>query len=279
MSKLIVIMGIITSLGISLGCPPAVRPQEIEALKSQLEAAVAASERAQAQLDFMTKEFAETRKELVALKPMVVPTVEVKPVTIDPRKTALIIVDMQNDFVLLGGALGPKTAAAAKANAGYISRIRALLDKCRAAGMPIIYTQDYHYENDPEFAIWPVHCLSGTWGVEIVSELAPKPGDYIVRKGGKTVAYDVFFASYKPYEMENTLKKLGVDTVIVTGTVSHICVYATVVGTAQRGYRTIVPKDCIISLPFWPFGERMALFQFVHLYNVAVTESGKITFK
>lgn len=278
-STLIVTIGIITGLCVSLGCAPAVKPQEVEQLRSQLEAMVAASQKIATQLDFMTTELASTKKKLAELEPLIIPAVEVKPVTIDPKKTALIIVDMQNDFLLLGGKLGPTTASGAKACAEYSSRIKALLDKCRGAGMPIVYTQDYHHKDDPEFAIWPPHCEVGTPGVEIVSELAPKAGDHIVRKGGKTVSYDCFFASHKPNEMEETLKKLGVDTVIVTGTVSHICVYAAVVGCAQRGYKTIVPKDCIISLPFWPFGERLALFQFSHLYKVAVTESGKISFK
>jgi len=114
--------------------------------------------------------------------------------------------------------------------------------------MPVVYTQDYHHPDDPEFAIIPPHCVVGTSGQEEVLEITPQPGDYIVRKGGKTVAYDCFFASYEPNEMENTLASLGVDTVIVTGTVSNICVYCAVVGCAQRGYETIVPKDCIISL-------------------------------
>ena len=279
-SALVVTIAIITalSLGLAGGCAPEAKPSaEVEGLKSQLAAAVAHSEKATAQLDYVTGELSSAKAEYKELGTLVPPAVEPEAVTIDPSKTALIIVDMQNDFLLLGGKLGPTTEAGAEVCAEYTSRIKALLDKCRDAGMPVVYTQDYHHEGDPEFAIWPPHCEVGTSGVEIVSELTPKSGDYIVRKGGKTVSYDCFFASHEPNEMENTLKKLGVDTVIVTGTVSNICVYAAVVGCAQRGYETIVPKDCILSLG--PSGERLALFQFSALYGTAVTQSDMITFK
>ncbi len=285
-STLVVTIAIIMALCVGLGggCAPEVKPSEVKELESQIQQlnsqlanAVAHSKKATAQLDYVTSELSSAKAEYKELGTLVPPDTESKPVTIDSGKTALIIVDMQNDFLLLGGKLGPTTEAGAKACAEYTSRIKALLDKCRGAGMPIVYTQDYHYEGDPEFAIWPPHCVVGTSGVEIVSELAPEAGDSIVRKGGKTVSYDCFFASHEPNEMENTLKKLGVDTVIVTGTVSNICVYAAVVGCAQRGYETIVPKDCILSLA--PSGERLALFQFSALYQAVVTQSNMITFK
>jgi len=208
---------------------------------------------------------------------LVPPYVESQSVTINPGKTALIIVDCQNDFLKLGGKLGPSDEAGADYCAEVVSHIKVLSDKCRVANMPIIYTQDYHQPNDPEFAIWPPHCLVGTSGQEEVPELTPQTGDYVLHKGGKTVSYDCFYASYKPNEMESELKSLGVDTVIVTGTVSNICVYCAVVGCAQRGYKTIVPRNCIASLT--PAGERLALSQFSSLYAVTVTESDKITFK
>jgi nicotinamidase-related amidase len=277
MKKKILLIPVAILLAISLvatGCPPPVPDWADQ------------KEKLEAQLNFVTTELASVRAELGALKreykelkTLVPPPVEVEPVTIDPEKTALMIVDMQNDFVKLGGALGPVDKAGEQANMEYVTRIRALLEKARDAGMPIIYTQDYHYPDDPEFALWGPHVLSGTWGVEIIPELAPKPGDIIVRKGGKFVSYCVWFASWEPNEMEKVLEELGVNTVIVVGTVSHICVYAAVVGSAQRGFSTIVPRDCILTLPFWPWGERFALFQFSALYAVTVTQSDMITFK
>jgi nicotinamidase-related amidase len=279
-SALVVTIAIITalSLGLAGGCAPEAKPSaEVEGLKSQLAAAVIHSEKAAAQLDYVTGQLSAANAEYKELGTLVPPAVEPEAVTIDPSKTALIIVDMQNDFLLLGGKLGPTTEAGASACAEYTSRIKALLDKCRDAGMPVVYTQDYHHPDDPEFAIWPPHCVVGTSGQEEVSELTPEAGDYVLHKGGKTVSYDCFYASYEPNEMENTLASLGVDTVIVTGTVSNICVYCAVVGCAQRGYETIVPKDCILSLA--PSGERLALFQFSALYGVVVTQSDMITFK
>ena len=163
---LLLAMGMVT-----MGCPPPAPPPEVEELRSQLAAKAAHLERAEAQLNYVTTELSSVRAELKSVKSeykeleaMVPPPVEAEPVTIDPEKTALIIVDMQNDFVKLGGALGPTCEAGEQANMEYVRRIKALLEKSRGAGMPIIYTQDYHYEGDPEFELWPPHCLSGTWG-------------------------------------------------------------------------------------------------------------------
>jgi isochorismate hydrolase len=110
------------------------------------------------------------------------PYVESSAVVINPGKTALIIVDMQNDFLKLGGKLGPTDEAGAQYCATIISQVEALLDRCRDADMPVVYTQDYHYPGDPEFAIFPAHCEVGTTGVEIVSELAPEVTVSFVRE-------------------------------------------------------------------------------------------------
>jgi nicotinamidase-related amidase len=87
-------------------------------------------------------------------------------VRVDPARTALVVVDMQNDFVREGGGMLVPGAEAT------IPAIRALLELARAHGMWVVYTQDTHREGDPESRMWPEHARVGSWGWEIVDELA-----------------------------------------------------------------------------------------------------------
>ncbi len=141
---------------------------------------------------------------------------------------------MQNDFVHERGALRVPAAAAT------IDPIRALLAKARAAGVPVIFTQDWHAPDDPEFRVWPPHAVAGTWGAEIVAELAPQPGEPMVRK----TTYDPFFRT----ELEGLLQARGVEHVVITGTVANICVLHAAGSAALRGLQVVVPKDCVSAL-------------------------------
>lgn len=208
----------------------------------------------------------------LAAPPPVTLSVAPKAVAVSSKSTALIIVDMQNDFCRPEGKLyvGPSCARS-------IPHIKYLLDRARGAGIPIIYTQDWHAPDDPEFKVWPPHCIMNTWGSEIVDELKPSERDYIVRKGGKPLSYDCWFASYEPGHLERILESLGVDTLIIAGTVSNICVYHAVAGAAMRGYRVVVPIDCISALS--DYGQELAIFQFSSVYRAEITNSTSITFE
>ena len=86
-------------------------------------------------------------------------------VGVDPAKTALVIIDMQNDFVKQGGSLLVPEAEAT------VPAIKCLLDFARANQMRVVFSQDTHRKGDPEWEIWPEHCREGSWGWEIVAEL------------------------------------------------------------------------------------------------------------
>ena len=94
-------------------------------------------------------------------------------IRVDPARTALVIVDMQNDFVRDGGGLLVPDAATT------IPAIRALLKLARAHQMRIVYTQDTHRDGDPEWRLWPEHAREGSWGWAIVDELAPNRDDVV----------------------------------------------------------------------------------------------------
>jgi nicotinamidase-related amidase len=134
-------------------------------------------------------------------------------VALDPSTTALVVVDMQNDFVADGGSLQVPDAAAT------VPSIADLVRRFRAAGAPVVFTQDTHRDGDPEFAIWPVHAVEGTLGWEIVEALSPLPDDTVIRKP----RYDAFYGT----ALDHLLRQWGVTTLVICGTVANICVRTT----------------------------------------------------
>ena len=89
------------------------------------------------------------------------------------NKYAIIVVDMLNDFVS-GSIAHPRIKH-------IIEPIKELCDKARAAGVPVIYANDSHTpEVDKEFKVWGPHAVEGTWGAEVIDELKPQKGDYII---------------------------------------------------------------------------------------------------
>ncbi len=200
----------------------------------------------------------------MATKTVAVPEYTVtERVEVEPQKTGLIIVDMQNDFVKEGGKLVVPTAK------DTVPAIRKLLDLARQHKMFVAFTQDTHLPGDPEFPIWGEHCLIGTWGWEIVDELKPLPHEVVVQKR----RYDGFYAT----TLEDDLRVAKVDTLIITGTVANICVLHTAGSAALRGYRIIVPKDAISALT--EFDMEAALRQIHFLYRGTITTSDGIVVK
>jgi nicotinamidase-related amidase len=181
-------------------------------------------------------------------------------VQIDPRTTALIVVDMQNDFVKPGGALVVESAAAT------IPAIQRLLGFARRYEMRVFYTQDTHQEGDLEFPIWGRHVLEGSWGWKIVDELAPREGERVIRK----LRYDGFFGT----SLDHELRLAGIETVIVCGTVANICVLHTAGSAALRGYKVVLPVDATSAIT--EFDLQAAIRQVSFLYRGIITTSDAI---
>jgi nicotinamidase-related amidase len=177
-------------------------------------------------------------------------------------KTALIIVDMQKDFVYSNGKLY------VPGSEKIIAPLRTLLNRCREKGLTIVFTQDWHPEDAVEFRIWPKHCIAGTQGAEIIDELKPKPGEFIVKKE----TYDAFFNT----NLESILNRAGVENVIVTGVVANICVLHTAGSAALRGFKVVLPVDCIAALN--DFDLKLTMRQVSFLYKGVITSSELISF-
>ncbi len=167
-------------------------------------------------------------------------------------QTALIVVDMQNDFVKPGGSLVVPDSMAT------VPSLQSLVARARAAGVRIAYTQDTHFEGDKEWTLWPRHCEKDTWGWQIIDELAPQSGDLRVEKS----RYDAFYGA----DLDHYLTRVwGVEHLVIAGTVSNICVLHTVASAGLRWFHVVVPADGISALS--PFDQALTLRQVAWLYN------------
>ena len=186
-----------------------------------------------------------------------------KNVILNSKETALIIVDMQNDFVHEKGALCVPSAK------DTVPVIKNLLNKAREKGVKVFYTQDWHEEEDIEFPIWGKHAVKGTWGAEIIDELKPQKGEYVIKK----LRYDAFFGT----SLDHLLRINGIKNLVITGTVANICVLHTAGSAALHGYKIIVPKDAISAIN--DFDYLSALRQISFLYKGIITEEKEIRFE
>jgi len=183
-------------------------------------------------------------------------------VHVDPARTALVVVDMQNDFVREGGGLLVPDAKAT------IPAIRMLLELARANGVRVVYSQDKHRDGDPEWRIWPEHAREGSWGWEIVDELAPAPDDVVLRKP----RYDAFYGT----PLDHLLRLWDVDTLVMCGTVANICVHYTAASAALRWYEVVIPRDAISALD--PFDLESSLRQTALVLDGRITTAAALIF-
>jgi ureidoacrylate peracid hydrolase len=155
------------------------------------------------------------------------------PLTLDPQRTAVLVVDMVNEFFEPGGkmVLDGGTALYAPVNA--------LLDVAHAANIPVFYTNQWLRPDDALFKKRFPHCLMGTWGAQIVDALHRSAADIIVPKR----RYSAFFGT----DLDLLLRERHIATVIVTGVVTNICVRSTVHDGFFLGYEVIVPVECVAA--------------------------------
>lgn len=179
-------------------------------------------------------------------------------VVLPAARSAVVVVDMQNDFVKLGGTLVVPDAA------GTVGAIASLLDRARSAGAHVLYTQDTHFEGDKEWRIWPEHCCAESWGWEIIAELAPRPGELVCRKS----RYDGFYDSWLDHYLTRVW---NLEHLVIVGTVASICVLHTAASAGLRWFHVVVPADGISALS--DFDQAFTLRQVSWLYTGHVTRS------
>ncbi len=150
----------------------------------------------------------------------------------EQKRCAILVVDMLNDFVT--GALKCDRGLA------IVPQTAKLLKEARKKNIPVIFCNDAHLKNiDHELKLWGDHAIAGTPGAEVIPELELCKKDYVVPKR----RYSGFFRT----DLELLLKELGVNTVIMTGLHTHMCVRHTSADAYQLGYDIIVAKDATDS--------------------------------
>ena len=177
-------------------------------------------------------------------------------------RTALVVVDVQNDFAHPDGSLYVTGAGEA------IVAVNEEIERATSAGALVAYTQDWHPEHTPHFArdggIWPVHCVGDSWGAALHDDLTALDDAPRVRKGvggedgysGFTVR-DVERNEDASTELEGLLRERGIERAVVVGLATDYCVRDTALDAARLGFDTTVLLRAIRAVDLEPGdGER-----------------------
>lgn len=158
--------------------------------------------------------------------------------TLDPERTALVVIDMQNGFCHPDGSLYAEQSEAA------IEPVSELVERARGSGVQVVYTRDVHppeqFEETKhynEFDRWGQHVLEGDREAEVVDELSVEDEDHVVEKH----TYDAFHQT----ELDGWLSARGIDTLVFCGTLANVCVLHSAASAGLRDYRPIIIEDAV----------------------------------
>ena len=192
-------------------------------------------------------------------------TAEPAPFALVPNQTALIVIDMQRDFLLPGG-FGESLGNDVERLRTVVPPLAALLAAARAAGILVVHTREGHR---PDLSDCPPAKLNrgapaqrigdpgrygrilirGEYGHDIVDELAPAEGETVIDKPGKGAFYDT--------DLSAVLGAAGITQLLITGVTTEVCVHTTTREANDRGYECLVVSDCVGS--YFPEFHRVAL--------------------
>ncbi|RCK68927.1 cysteine hydrolase [Desertihabitans brevis] len=166
----------------------------------------------------------------------------------DSTRTAVLVIDMQNDAVHPDGAYASTGAAEHAASQQVVANVAAVTAAARAAGVPVVYSRIVVHplrglsgDNAPIFRMLaPDSFKVGTWGAEIVHELAPQPGELALDRTRMSV--------FNGTEIDTLLRNLGVRTLVVVGAWTNMAVEHTVRDAADHGYEVLLVQDATSSL-------------------------------
>jgi len=169
--------------------------------------------------------------------------------TLDPKRTALIVQDMQNDVIIEGGAFAESGSPGHAKEQNVVANSARLADACRAKGVPVIHVHYIVEEGAPGLKLnAPLFqglkeagaMVRGSWGAAPADGLEPKQGDHVVEK--------MRMSAWEGTKLEQLLVGLGIDTVIVTGAWTNMSIEHTSRTGADKGYNMIVPEDCCSTM-------------------------------
>jgi len=169
--------------------------------------------------------------------------------TLDPKRTALIIQDMQNDVIIEGGAFAESGSPEHAKEQNAVENAAKLADACRGRGVPVIHVHYIVEEGAPGLKLnAPLFqglkeagaMVRGSWGAAPADGLEPKEGDYVVEK--------MRMSAWEGTKLEVLLAGLGVDTVVVTGAWTNMSIEHTARTGADKGYYMFVVDDCCSTM-------------------------------
>jgi ureidoacrylate peracid hydrolase len=184
---------------------------------------------------------------------------------VKPERAALLVVDMQRGFVDQGQAMEVPPA-----REQALPKIRELIDAFRAANRPVVFTEFVYSEQAPLLVglLHPEHrkavaasCHEDDPSVQTVDALKPRKDELVIRKRW----YDAFAGT----PLDGALRAKGIDTLVVAGTMTDICVLATVTGAFNREYKVTVVDDAVATL--WPEIQRASLDIIARAYGRVVS--------
>jgi nicotinamidase-related amidase len=170
-------------------------------------------------------------------------------VPFDPKRTALVLIEYQNDFTSEGGALHDAVRDVME-RTGMLDNTRRLVEAARAAGATIVHAPIAYVPGYRELALHPYGILKGVvdsqafikgeWGAEIVDALAPQEGDVVVE--GKRG-----LDSFATTNLDFILRGRGITTIALGGFLTNCCVESTMRTGYEKGYHVITLSDCVAA--------------------------------
>jgi gluconolactonase len=169
--------------------------------------------------------------------------------TLDPKRTALIIQDLQNDVIIDGGAFAESGSPQHAKEQNVVANAAKLADVARSKGVPVIHVHYIVEDGAPGLKLnAPLFqglkeanaMVRGTWGAAPADGLEPQEGDLVVEK--------MRMSAWEGTKLEQLLVGLGVDTIIVTGAWTNMSVEHTSRTGADKGYNMVVPEDCCSTM-------------------------------
>ncbi len=173
------------------------------------------------------------------------------------ERTALVVVDVQNDFADPDGSL------AVDGGAAIVPLVNDVMRSAEERGSLVVLTQDWHPESTPHFAkdggIWPVHCVGDSWGAELHPNLAPPRGAVRIRKGASGedgysgfTTRDPITGAEAPTELEDVLREHGIQLVVICGLATDYCVKATALDARRLGFAVHLLTDAVRPVDLEP---------------------------
>jgi gluconolactonase len=168
--------------------------------------------------------------------------------TLDPARCALIVLDLQNDVMIEGGAFAESGAPQHAKEQNVVENVKDLAAFCRGKGIPVIHVWYIVEEGAPGLKVnAPLFegvaaggLVRGTWGAAPAEGLEPQDGDFVVEK--------MRMSAWQGTRLETLLAGLGKDTIIVTGAWTNMSIEHTSRTGADKGYFMVVPEDCCSTI-------------------------------